>query len=331
MVLVSVIALSVEAGLAAVARAARDHAPLLRSLIDEARGTFGLTAALSTTGALIALAERSLGVIAIPLFLFPLLLTQFAVRRYAMVRATYRQTIRALSRLTEIGGYTEPGHASRVAGLATAIGRDLGMSEREVLDLEYAALLHDIGQVSLAEPIPRGATVMAAPADQRRIAHDGAEIVRQTGVLDERRARSSRRRPRRTGRCASSARSCRWPAASSRWPTPTTTWPADGPRRHAGWPRWSGSTSASATSTTPGWSTPWRACCAAPAERAPAGPPALAPAQTAPSAGTTRRAGPVWTCPPRARELSAPACAGQCWSVVSSGSGLTRGSPASTK
>ena len=183
MVLVSVIALSVEAVLAAVARAARDHAPLRRSLIDEARGTFGLTAALSTTGALIALAERSLGVIAIPLFLFPLLLTQFAVRRYALVRATYRQTIRALSRLTEIGGYTEPGHAERVAALATAIGRDLGMSEREVLDLEYAALLHDIGQVSLAEPIPRGATLMAAPADQRRIAHDGAQIVRQTGVL----------------------------------------------------------------------------------------------------------------------------------------------------
>jgi hypothetical protein len=184
MVGVSVVAVSTEAALVAVARAARDHAPLRRTLIDEARGAFGLTAALSTTGALIALAERPLGIMAIPLFLFPLLLTQFAVRRYATVRATYRQTIRALSRLTEIGGYTEVGHAARVAQLSTAIGRDLGLSEREVLDLEYAALLHDIGQVALSEPIPRGATVMAAPADQRRIAHDGAEIVRQTGVLD---------------------------------------------------------------------------------------------------------------------------------------------------
>ncbi len=101
MVVVSVVALSTEAVVAAVARAARDHAPLLRSLIDETRGAFGLTAALSTTGALIALAERPLGIVAIPLFLFPLLLTQFAVRRYATVRATYRQTIRALSRLTE--------------------------------------------------------------------------------------------------------------------------------------------------------------------------------------------------------------------------------------
>jgi hypothetical protein len=184
MLVVSTVALGVEVVLTAGVGAVRAHAPVARAVTDAASAALGLTAALSTTGALIALAERPLGVIAIPLFLFPLVLTQFAVRRYSAIRETYGQTIRALSRLTEIGGYTEVGHAARVAKLSTAIGRDLGLSEREVLDLEYAALLHDIGQVSLTEPIPRGATVMAAPADQRRIAHDGAEIVRQTGVLD---------------------------------------------------------------------------------------------------------------------------------------------------
>ena len=257
MVVVSVVALSTEAVVAAVARAARDHAPLLRSLIDETRGAFGLTAALSTTGALIALAERPLGIVAIPLFLFPLLLTQFAVRRYATIRATYRQTIRALSRLTELGGYTEPGTRQRVAPLATwRSGATSGMSERELLDLEYAALLHDIGQVALREPIPGGATVMAAPADQRRIAHDGAEIVRRPacsttsrtileapdhavpagarvrrGPADgepDHQGRQRLRRPRR-GR----ARGARRRAGDG----------ADPPR-------------ASATSTTPGWSTP---------------------------------------------------------------------------
>ena len=184
MVLVSVFALTAEVLLLALVRAARSHAPFRRTLQDELMAAFGLTAALSATGALVALAERPLGVIAIPLFLFPLGLTQFAVQRQSAIRRTYGQTIRTLSRLTEFGGYTEPGHASRVAELALAMGAQLGMSEREVLDLEYAALLHDIGQVSLTEPIPGGATVLAAPADQRRIAHDGAEIVRQTGVLD---------------------------------------------------------------------------------------------------------------------------------------------------
>jgi len=60
----------------------------------------------------------------------------------------------------------------------------MGMSEKEALDLEYAALLHDIGLVALREPIPGGATMLDAPADQDRIARDGAEIVRKTGVLD---------------------------------------------------------------------------------------------------------------------------------------------------
>ena len=184
MVAISAFALTVEVFLLALMRAASSQAPFLRAFQDEFIAAFGLTAALSATGALVALAERPLGVLAIPLFLFPLGLTQFAVQRQNAIRRTYGQTIRTLSRLTEFGGYTEPGHASRVAGLARAIGQYLGMSEREVLDLEYAALLHDIGQVSLAEPIPGGATVLAAPADQRRIAHDGAEIVRQTGVLD---------------------------------------------------------------------------------------------------------------------------------------------------
>jgi hypothetical protein len=184
MVFVSALALTIQIVLLASVRAARSHAPFVRTLEDEFRAALGLTAALIATGTLIALAERPLGIVAIPLFLFPLVLTQFAVRRHSTIRRTYRQTIRTLSRLTEFAGYTEPGHASRVAELSKAMGHELGMSERDVLDLEYAALLHDIGQVSLTEPIPGGATVLAAPADQRRIAHDGAEIVRQTGVLD---------------------------------------------------------------------------------------------------------------------------------------------------
>ena len=184
MLLISAIALTIETFLVALLRSARSHAPLLRTIQDEFRAALALSAALSATGALVALAERPLGLVAIPLFLFPLFLTQFAVRRQSVIRRTYRQTIRTLSRLTELGGYTEVGHASRVAELSMAMGHELGMSERDMLDLEYAALLHDIGQVSLTEPIPGGATVLAAPADQRRIAHDGAEIVRQTGVLE---------------------------------------------------------------------------------------------------------------------------------------------------
>ncbi len=165
--------------------AGRGQGAWRRAFLDEVRGTFGLASALAVTGTLIALAARPLGLVALPLFLVPLMLTQFAFRRFVSIRATYRQSIRTLSRLTDRAGYTRPGHSERVAELSVAIGRELAMSERELLDLEYAALLHDIGQVALVEPIPGGATVLAAPADQRRIARDTVDIVRETGVLDD--------------------------------------------------------------------------------------------------------------------------------------------------
>src|SRR5260370_7198154 len=44
--------------------------------------------------------------------------------------------------------------------------------------------MHDMGRLALVEPIPGGATLLVSPADARRIAEFGAEVIRQTGVLD---------------------------------------------------------------------------------------------------------------------------------------------------
>ncbi|WP_416976003.1 HD domain-containing protein, partial [Streptomyces sp. 4F14] len=109
-------------------------------------------------------------------------LTQLSVRRYCAVRATYRQTIASLARATEIAGYTPAGHARRVAALSRDVGRDLGLTGAELTVLEYAALMHDIGQLSLVDPVPAGATAALPVEKQRRIALLGGAVVRQTGV-----------------------------------------------------------------------------------------------------------------------------------------------------
>ena len=184
MIAVVVLTLVVDAVLAAAVRAGTDRAPFSAVLRNETRAQVGIGSAIGATGALIALAATIMGSWALPVFVVPLLLTQFSFRRYAAIRESSLQTIRALSRVTELGGYTESGHSRRVSSLAVAVGRELGMSDPDLRDLEYAALMHDIGQLSLAEPIPGGATVVAAPGDQRRIAHLGAEVIKQTGVLD---------------------------------------------------------------------------------------------------------------------------------------------------
>ncbi|MFI0452627.1 HD-GYP domain-containing protein [Actinomadura sp. 6N118] len=154
------------------------------ALRDEIRAKIALCAATTATAMLVAVSTTVMGPAALLIFTAPILVTQFAFRRYAGVRATYLQTVRALSRVTEVGGYVETGHSRRVSRFAVSMGRELGMCEEELLELEYAALMHDIGQLSLADPIPGGATVLAAPTEQRRIAELGSEVIKQTGVLD---------------------------------------------------------------------------------------------------------------------------------------------------
>jgi hypothetical protein len=153
--------------------------PLLR---DELRALLGIGSAVCATGAVMALAVAVVGLWALPVFCLPLLLTQLSFRRYAAVRTTYRQTIASLARATEIAGYTPPGHARRVAELSRAVGRDLGLTRPELAVLESAALMHDIGQLSLVDPIPAGATADLPGPEQRRIALLGGAVVRQTGV-----------------------------------------------------------------------------------------------------------------------------------------------------
>jgi HD domain len=187
LVLVMVLAVAVTGAVDLVAasadRAIHLGTPLKAAVRDEATVIGGLGAAVAATGVLIALSANLMGWWALPVLILPLLTTQFSFRRYAQIRSTYRQTIRALSKITEVGGYVEDGHSIRVAALAVSTGRDLGLTESELLELEYAALMHDIGQLSLAEPIPRGSTLTVPPIERKRIAELGAEIIRSSGTL----------------------------------------------------------------------------------------------------------------------------------------------------
>jgi HD domain len=178
-----ILALLVEVVLSALMRADEQRARFWVTLVDEMRVQLPLGAAVGASALLIAFASEVMGLAALAVFTAPLLVTQVAFRRYSGIRATYLQTVRALAKVTEIGGYVETGHSERVSRLAVAIGRELGIHEPALLELEYAALMHDIGQLSLSDPIPGGATVLVSRADQDRIAGLGAEVIQQAKVL----------------------------------------------------------------------------------------------------------------------------------------------------
>jgi hypothetical protein len=155
------------------------------AIADEMRVQWPLGAAVGASVLITVFGAQVMGLYELAVFLGPLLVTQVAFRRYAGIRATYLQTVRSLARVTEVAGYVEAGHSARVSRLAVAVGRQLGMPEKELLRVEYAALMHDIGQLSLRDPIPGGATVQVSPADQDRIAELGADVIAEAGVLDD--------------------------------------------------------------------------------------------------------------------------------------------------
>jgi hypothetical protein len=174
----------VEATISALIRADDLGARFSVALWDEMRVQLRLGAAVGVSAMMITFAAEVMGLAELAVLMGPLLVTQVAFRRYSGIRATYLQTVRALARVTEVGGYVEGGHSRRVSRLAVAVGRELGLPEPDLLDLEYAALMHDIGQLALPDPLPGGATVLVSREDQQRIAELGADVISKAGVLD---------------------------------------------------------------------------------------------------------------------------------------------------
>jgi putative nucleotidyltransferase with HDIG domain len=62
-------------------------------------------------------------------------------------------TVQALSSIIEKKDPYTAGHQNRVAELAVAIGREMGLSEERLEDLRFASLLHDIGKIHIPAEI----------------------------------------------------------------------------------------------------------------------------------------------------------------------------------
>ncbi len=185
MAVLTTVAWLIETLITAVIRAEDLRARYSVTLADELRVQWPLGLAVGVSAIITVFGAQVMGLDELAVFAAPLFVIQLAFRRYAGIRATYLQTVRALAQVTEVAGYVDSGHSRRVSKIALAVGRELGMSEPELLNLEYAALMHDIGQLSLIEPIPAGATIDVPEATARRIAEFGAEVISQTGVLDD--------------------------------------------------------------------------------------------------------------------------------------------------
>lgn len=156
---------------------------LVRVVSAELGPLAGISAATVTTGPLIAIAIRVVDWVAFPLLILPVLLSHVAVRRVVEIRQSLDESVRALSRLSEITGLTRTGHVQRVADVAVAIGEEMAVDVATLRAVERTALLHDVGQLGLGEPLRGGATIHAGASEEAEMARAVVRVIADTPQL----------------------------------------------------------------------------------------------------------------------------------------------------
>ena len=104
-------------------------------------------------GFLMAIVYVEVGIIGILLFFLPLLLARRSFELYTKMRKVYLDTIRALAAAIDAKDPYTKGHSERVAEMSVALAQELNLSGRDIENIEYTALLHDIGKIGIADSI----------------------------------------------------------------------------------------------------------------------------------------------------------------------------------
>jgi len=143
--------------------------------------------ALIPVGVLLALVYASVGWVGAVLFFVPLLVARYAMQRYTDLKEFHGSTVRALVRAVEAKDPYTRGHSDRVARYAVALGRQFRFSEDKLERLEYAAVLHDIGKIGIADSIllKPGRLEPGEYAVMKRHPALGADIVSEVRPLDQ--------------------------------------------------------------------------------------------------------------------------------------------------
>ena len=104
-------------------------------------------------GFLMAIVYVEVGIFGILLFFLPLLLARRSFELYTKMRKVYLDTIRALAAAIDAKDPYTKGHSERVAHTSVALAQELNLSDQDIENIEYTALLHDIGKIGIADNI----------------------------------------------------------------------------------------------------------------------------------------------------------------------------------
>jgi putative nucleotidyltransferase with HDIG domain len=98
----------------------------------------------------------------------------------------YRATLHALAAALEARDVETKGHSERVVAYCLRLGKEIGLTDRNLITLEHGALLHDIGKIGVPDGIllKRGALTEDEWTHMRRHVEYGAQILRGIDFLE---------------------------------------------------------------------------------------------------------------------------------------------------
>ncbi len=104
---------------------------------------------------------------------------------YESLERGYLETLLALANAIDSKDAYTRGHSQRVGEVAADIGRELGLTPREVKNLLYGGILHDIGKIGIVEQILGKQTKLTSEEMTVMREHPsiGAQIVEPVSVL----------------------------------------------------------------------------------------------------------------------------------------------------
>jgi HD-GYP domain-containing protein (c-di-GMP phosphodiesterase class II)/serine/threonine protein phosphatase PrpC len=139
--------------LTALGTALRTLEPASRALFLHLREKGALDLLILPFGALLAETQVRAGSVAVALFLIALLSARYVFILWFKAERDHLAIVRTLMSAVDAVDPFSRGHSLRVSKMCVAVAKRMGLSEREIAPIEYAALLHDVGRTAIRREI----------------------------------------------------------------------------------------------------------------------------------------------------------------------------------
>jgi putative nucleotidyltransferase with HDIG domain len=145
--LLSVTYLIVNSASVSVWLSIRNDRPIREIWSLNSRGVFGYDVAASSIGLLVAWVYRDWGLIGLFVAVLPTLVVRHVYVMYRDLQDSSRELLEVMVKSIEARDPYTSGHSIRVRMLSRAIALELGLSIKQLEEIETAALLHDVGKI----------------------------------------------------------------------------------------------------------------------------------------------------------------------------------------